>query len=296
MLGIIMAGGTGSRLRPITRSVNKHLIPIYNKPLIYYPVSLLMLAGIRKIVIITNEIDVESYKNLLGNGSDWGIEIDYLCQKKANGIAEGIKIASGIIKNEAFCLVLGDNIFQGSGLSEKLKKAKDRANKGIATVFCYQVENPVSYGVACFDDQRSVTAIEEKPIKPKSNYAVTGLYFYPKEATKKVNLIKPSARGELEITDFNKLYMNEDKLYAELLGRGYTWMDAGTPNRIYEASTFVKILEENQGFMIANLEEIAFCNGWIDEEKLRKLAQRYKNTDYGLYIENLTEKNYDTGK
>lgn len=285
MRGIVLAGGKGTRLYPVTKAVSKQLLPVYDKPLIYYPLSLLMLAGIREICLISNPEDLPAFKNLLGTGSHWGLDLTYLPQAAPNGIAEAFLIAEKFIDEEPVCLVLGDNIFYGQSLQHQLLKAA--AGKKGATLFGYYVKDPQRYGVAEFDREMNVISIEEKPSQPKSNYAVTGLYFYDAQVCRKAKTLKPSARGELEITDLNNLYLQDKALSLELLGRGSAWLDTGTHESLLEASLFVQVIEKRQGLKIACLEEIAYRKGFIGKEEFRILAENYLANEYGEYLKNL---------
>ena len=285
MKGIILAGGTGSRLYPSTISVSKQLIPIYDKPMIYYPLSVLLMAGIRDILLITNTECVEQYKNLLGDGSKIGINIEYKAQEKPRGIAEAFILGEDFIGDDEVCLILGDNIFYGQGFQDCIDIAIEK--KGKARVFGYPVTNPKSFGVVEFDENNKVLSIEEKPENPKSNYAVPGLYFYDSSVVEKAKRVKPSDRGELEISTINAMYLEEGNLDVVLLGRGLAWLDTGTPRGLLQASDFVSIVQERQGLYIACIEEIAWRNGWISDEQLRSLGEKLKKTDYGKYILNL---------
>ena len=285
MKGIILAGGTGSRLYPSTISVSKQLIPIYDKPMIYYPLSVLLMAGIKDILLITNTECVEQYKNLLGDGSQIGINIEYKAQEKPRGIAEAFIIGEEFIGNDEVCLILGDNIFYGQGFQDCIDMAIEK--KGKARVFGYPVTNPKSFGVVEFDENNKVLSIEEKPENPKSNYAVPGLYFYDSSVVEKAKNVKPSDRGELEISTINAMYLEEGNLDVVLLGRGLAWLDTGTPRGLLQASDFVSIVQERQGLYIACIEEIAWRNGWISDEELRTLGEKLQKTDYGKYLLNL---------
>ncbi|HSH51004.1 MAG TPA: glucose-1-phosphate thymidylyltransferase RfbA [Bacteroidales bacterium] len=282
MKGIILAGGAGTRLYPITKSISKQIIPIYDKPMIYYPLSVLMLAGIREILIISTPKDIHLYKDLLGNGNQLGINLSYEVQPSPDGLAQAFIIGEKFIGNDHVCLILGDNIFYGYGFSKILSQTAQL--KDGATVFGYYVNNPQRYGVVEFDDFGKVLSIEEKPEKPKSNYAVTGLYFYPNDVIKKAKKLKPSKRGELEITDLNRLYLNENRLRIELLGRGFAWLDTGTHESLLQASNYIATIEQRQGLKIACVEEIAFKKGFITKQQLIKLGEDLKNNQYGEYL------------
>ncbi len=288
MKGIVLAGGSSTRLYPATIPITKQLIPIYDKPMIYYPLSVLMLSGIQEILIISTPTDLPLYKKLLGNGSQYGLEFSYAEQPNPGGLAQAFLIGEKFIKDENVCLVLGDNIFFGQGLTQILEGAKSQ-KKG-ATVFGYHVQDPERYGVVTFD-QKKVISIEEKPLNPKSNYAVTGLYFYDNDVVEIAKNIKPSARGELEITDINNSYLEKGQLNVEILGRGISWLDTGTFDTLIEAGSLIQALENRQGLKIACLEEISFNNGWISKADLKKRSDLFKNSSYGLYLKNLAEKN-----
>lgn len=285
MKGIILAGGAGTRLFPITKSISKQIIPIYDKPMIYYPFSVLMLAGIRDILIISTPKDIGLYKDLFGNGSHIGVNVEYAEQPSPDGLAQAFIIGEEFIKDDNVCLVLGDNIFYGYGFSGQLKKASQTTNK--AVVFGYFVNDPQRYGVVEFDKKGAVLSLEEKPDKPKSNFAVTGLYFYPNDVIEKAKNLKPSARGELEITDLNICYLTENRLDVELMGRGMAWLDTGTHESLIQASNFIATIEQRQGLKVACLEEIAYRKNWIDKQQLAKLAETLIKNQYGQYLLNL---------
>lgn len=285
MKGIILAGGSGTRLYPVTKAISKQITPIYDKPMIYYPLSVLMLAGIKEILVISTPRDVKVFEELLGNGEDFGINISYAVQFAPNGLAEVFLIGEEFIGNDACALVLGDNIFYGHGFTGMLKEAV--AKKEGATVFGYYVNNPQDFGVVEFDESGKAISLEEKPKNPKSNYAIPGLYFYDNTVVEKAKQVKPSARGELEITTLNKMYLKENKLNVVNLGRGMAWLDTGTHEALLEASNFVKTIQSRQGIMVACPEEIAYRNGWISKEKVRELAKPLLKSEYGKYLENL---------
>lgn len=282
MKGIILAGGSGTRLYPITKGISKQLIPVYDKPMIYYPLSTLMLAGIKDILIISTPEYTPLFKQLLGDGSEWGISLTYKVQEKPNGLAEAFILGADFIGDDSVCLILGDNIYYGSGLSKLVQEAAQKTDG--ATVFGYHVNDPERFGVVEFDSNMKALSIEEKPENPKSNYAVTGLYFYDNTVVEKAKNLKPSDRGELEITDINKLYLDEGKLDVKLMGRGYAWLDTGTHDSMMEAASFIATIQKRQNLKVACLEEIAYRMGYISKEKLVELAQPMKKNDYGQYL------------
>lgn len=291
MKGIVLAGGSGTRLYPITKGVSKQLLPIYDKPMIFYPVSVLMLAGIREILIISTPQDLLGFRRLLGDGSDYGVRFEYAEQPSPDGLAQAFIIGERFIGDDSVCLVLGDNIFYGQSFTRMLKEAVDKAeNEQKATVFGYYVNDPERYGVAEFDADGNVLSIEEKPKEPKSNYAVVGLYFYPNKVVGVAKNIKPSARGELEITTVNQWFLKDGELKVQLLGRGFAWLDTGTHDSLSEASTFVEVIEKRQGLKVACLEEIAFKQGWIDEKRLEQVALPMIKNQYGQYLMRLINK------
>jgi glucose-1-phosphate thymidylyltransferase len=285
MKGIILAGGSGTRLYPLTKSVSKQLLPIYDKPMIYYPLSILMLAGIQDVLIISTPEDISKFENLLGDGSDLGINLEYQVQPSPDGLAQAFIIGKDFIGSDSVALILGDNIFYGQGLTDLLLEGVSNVtNANKATIFGYHVQNPSRYGVVEFNDSNKAISIEEKPQKPKSSYAVTGLYFYPNDVVTKSFSVEPSARGELEITSVNEMYLNQDRLKVQLLGRGYAWLDTGAHEDLLEASKFIETIERRQGLKVACIEEIAFDKGYISEEKLLSLAESMRNNQYGQYL------------
>ena len=289
MKGIVLAGGSGTRLYPITKGVSKQLLPIYDKPMVYYPISVLMLAGIRDILIISTPDDLPAFKRLLGDGSDYGVSFSYEVQPSPDGLAQAFIIGENFIGNDSVCMVLGDNIFHGSGFIELLQNAVKDADAGKATVFGYWVSDPERYGVAEFDKAGNCLSIEEKPANPKSNYAVTGLYFYPNKVVGIAKSIKPSARGELEITSVNQAFLADGVLKVQTLGRGFAWLDTGTHDSLAEASIYIETIEKRQGLKVACLEEVAFENGWISADKLRELAAPMAKNQYGQYLLRMAE-------
>ena len=297
MKGIVLAGGSGTRLYPITKGVSKQMLPIYDKPMIYYPISVLMLAGIRDILIISTPHDLPGFRRLLGDGSDYGVNFSYAEQPSPDGLAQAFIIGEEFIGDDSACLVLGDNIFHGTGFSKMLKAAvEDAEQNNKATVFGYWVSDPERYGVAEFDNDGNCLSIEEKPAQPKSNYAVVGLYFYPNKVVEVAKNIKPSARGELEITTVNQTFLTDGELKVQTLGRGFAWLDTGTHDSLSEASTFIEVIEKRQGLKIACLEGIAYRQSWISEEKMRELAQPMIKNQYGQYLLRVIDEVKQTGK
>lgn len=297
MKGIVLAGGSGTRLYPITKGVSKQMLPIFDKPMIYYPISVLMLAGIREILIISTPYDLPGFKRLLGDGSDYGVKFEYAEQPSPDGLAQAFIIGEEFIGEDAVCMVLGDNIFHGAGLGDMLREAVRTAEEEQkATVFGYWVCDPERYGVAEFDAKGNCLSIEEKPVHPKSNYAVVGLYFYPNKVVEIAKSIKPSARGELEITTVNQEFLQDGELKVQTLGRGFAWLDTGTHDSLSEASTFIEVIEKRQGLKIACLEGIAYRRGWITKEKMRELAQPMIKNQYGQYLLRVIEEVEHTGK
>lgn len=297
MKGIVLAGGSGTRLYPITKAISKQLMPIYDKPMVYYPISVLMLAGIRDILIISTPFDLPGFKRLLGDGSDYGVHFTYAEQPSPDGLAQAFTIGADFIGNDSVCLVLGDNIFQGPGLTKLLKEAVDAAEKDKkATVFGYWVSDPERYGVAEFDKQGNCLSIEEKPEHPKSNYAVVGLYFYPNKVVEVARNVKPSARGEYEITSVNQKFLEDGELKVATFGRGFAWLDTGTHDSLAEASTYIEVLEKRQGLKVACLEGIAYRKGWISEQRMRELARPMLKNQYGQYLLKVIDEVKETGQ
>ncbi|MCT3341506.1 glucose-1-phosphate thymidylyltransferase [Lactobacillus johnsonii] len=289
MKGIILAGGSGTRLYPLTLVTSKQLLPVYDKPMIYYPLSTLMLAGIKDILVISTPADTPRFKELLGDGSQFGINLSYKVQPSPDGLAQAFTLGADFINGEACAMVLGDNIFYGNGFTDLLKNAAEDAQKGKATVFGYYVNDPERFGVIGFDENGNAVSIEEKPEQPKSNYAVTGLYFYPAGVSEKAAQVKPSARGEVEITSLNDMYLQDDNLGVQLLGRGYAWLDTGTMQSLVDASNYVKMIEERQGVSVSAPEEIAYIHGWIDKDQLLAAAKHYGKSPYGKHLKSVAE-------
>ena len=293
MKGIILAGGAGTRLYPLTMVTSKQLLPIYDKPMVFYPLSTLMLAGIKDIMIISTPTDLPNFERLLGNGEQFGINLTYCVQPSPDGLAQAFILGKDFIGDEACALVLGDNIFYGNGFKKMLCSAKDNAEKNNrTTIFGYYVNDPERFGIVEFNENKKVVSVEEKPAKPKSNYAITGLYFYPAGVSEKAEQVKPSARGELEITTLNEMYLNEDRLDVETLGRGFAWLDTGTMDSLVEATDFVKMVQNRQGIVISAPEEIAYKNQWISKEQLLKSAEKYGKSPYGVHLQNVAENKY----
>lgn len=292
MKGIILAGGSGTRLYPLTSVISKQLLPVYDKPMIYYPLSTLMLAGIREILVISTPHDLPAFRRLLGDGSDFGLQLSYAEQPSPDGLAQAFLIGEAFIGDDCCAMVLGDNIFYGNGFSSLLRQAAADAKNGKATIFGYYVEDPERFGIVEFDENEKVVSIEEKPKQPKSNYCVTGLYFYDNTVCEKAKQVKPSARGELEITDLNVMYLEEGTLSVKLLGRGFAWLDTGTMESLSDASNFVRMVESRQSIMISAPEEIAFRNGWIDKDQLLQSALRYGKSPYGDHLRKVAEGKY----
>lgn len=288
MKGIILAGGSATRLYPLSKAISKQIMPVYDKPMIYYPLSTLMLAGIREVLIISTPRDLPMFKELLGDGSNLGMKFEYIIQEKPNGLAQAFVLGEKFLDGDSACLILGDNMFYGQGFSKMLKEAKE-IEQG-ACIFGYYVKDPRAYGVVEFDDDNNVLSLEEKPLKPKSNYAVPGLYFYDSSVVKRAKELQPSPRGEYEITDLNKTYLSEDSLKVKLFGRGFAWLDTGNADSLLEAGTFVETIQKRQGFYISCIEEIAWRNKWISDSQLEELGQTLEKTNYGQYILNLLNK------
>lgn len=287
MKGIVLAGGSGTRLYPSTMVVSKQLLPVYDKPMVYYPVSVLMLAGIKDILIISTPHDLPNFKSLLGDGSQFGVNFSYKVQPSPDGLAQAFILGEEFIGKDPVAMILGDNIFYGAGFSKSLKEASQRVEQGEATIFGYSVKDPERFGVVEFDKNGKALSLEEKPKEPKSNYAVTGLYFYPNNVISYAKDLKPSTRGELEITDLNKIYLEKEQLYTELLGRGFAWLDTGTHNSLLKAGQYVQTIEENQGIKIACLEEVAYRMGFLNKTDIKKDIEQYKNNEYYNYIKNI---------
>ena len=289
MKGIVLAGGSGTRLYPLTKVTSKQLLPVYDKPMIYYPLSILMLAGIRDILIISTKEDTPRFKELLGNGEDFGINLSYCVQPSPDGLAQAFILGEEFIGDDECAMILGDNIFYGDGIKKKLRDSVERAKQGVATIYGYYVNDPERFGVVEFDENNNVVSIEEKPKEPKSNYAITGLYFYPKGVSKIAKELKPSPRGELEITDLNSIFLKQGNIAVELLGRGVTWLDTGTHESLVDATLFVKTIEDKMGLKISCPEEVAYNNGWIDKEKLILIGKTMSKNEYGKHLLNVAE-------
>ena len=289
MKGIILAGGAGTRLYPLTMVTSKQLLPVYDKPMIFYPLSTLMLAGIRDILIISTPEDTPRFKSLLGDGSQFGISLSYTVQLRPEGLAQAFLLGEEFIGDDECAMILGDNIFYGGGLVDKLKRAVDNSRKGLATIFGYYVNDPERFGIMELDENEKIVSVEEKPAVPKSNYCITGLYFYPAGVSDKAKTVKPSARGELEITSLNEIYLKEDKLSGVILGRGFAWLDTGTMDSLVQAADFVQMIEQRQGVQISAPEEIAYRNGWIDKATLMASAERYGKSPYGQHLKNVAD-------
>lgn len=290
MKGIVLAGGSGTRLYPITEGISKQLLSVYDKPMIYYPISVLMLSGIKDILIITTKEDQMSFKRLLGDGSDFGVSFNYVVQPSPDGLAQAFILGSDFIGKDDVAMVLGDNIFYGSGFVEQLNKARNNVQEGYATIFGYQVRDPERFGIMELDQNQNVLSVEEKPLRPKSDYAITGLYFYDNTVVDKAKNLKPSARGELEITDLNRLYLEENKLKACLLDDGYTWFDTGTHDSLLDASNMIRTIQNNRANVISCLEQIGYKNGWLSDDKLEQSSQIMKKNDYGKYLVKVLQK------
>lgn len=289
MKGIILAGGAGTRLYPLTMVTSKQLLPVYDKPMIYYPLSTLMLAGIKDILIISTPVDLPNFERLLGDGSQYGVSLSYKVQPSPDGLAQAFILGEEFIGDEECAMILGDNIFYGGGLGSRLRRAVENAKNGLATIFGYYVNDPERFGIMEIGENEKILSVEEKPEFPKSNYCITGLYFYPKGVASKAKTVKPSARGELEITTLNDMYLQAEKLQGIVLGRGFAWLDTGTMDSLVEATTFVQMVEQRQGVKISAPEEIAFKNGWIDKEKLMESARRYGKSPYGQHLKNVAD-------
>ena len=289
MKGIILAGGAGTRLYPLTMVTSKQLLPVYDKPMIYYPLSTLMLAGVKDILIISTPVDLPNFERLLGDGNQYGVSLSYKVQPSPDGLAQAFLLGEEFIGDEECAMILGDNIFYGGGLGSRLRRAVENAKDGLATIFGYYVNDPERFGIMEIGENEKILSVEEKPEFPKSNYCITGLYFYPKGVATKAKEVKPSARGELEITTLNDMYLQEEKLQGIVLGRGFAWLDTGTMDSLVEATTFVQMVEQRQGVKISAPEEIAFKNGWIDKEKLMESARRYGKSPYGQHLKNVAD-------